>query len=59
MSRVVFMEIVCTVIGIIALVLLVAGCTTPERWLTQEEDAALKEKCGEGQCVILPTPLFQ
>lgn len=62
MSRQTFMEIVCASIMVLFLFACMAslvGCTTPERWLTQEEDAALKEKCGEGQCVILPVDLYQ
>lgn len=42
----------------IACLFTLATCANEERYLTLEEDQALREKCVSG-CVIVPTPLFQ
>lgn len=44
--------------------LITAGCSTPAdgRYLTLEEDQAVREKCEpyeqHGGCVVIPAPLF-
>lgn len=43
------------------LALLLSACATPpdDRYLTKEEDTALREKCEATGCVVVPTPLFE
>lgn len=42
------------------LAIVLAGCATQEdRFLTKEEDAHLREKCAETNCVIVPVPVWQ
>lgn len=46
--------------AIILVALILAGCAAPEeRFLTKEEDQALREKCAETNCVIVPVPVWQ
>lgn len=39
------------------LALLLAGCASP-RYLTQAEDASLRETCEKDGCTLVPTPLW-
>lgn len=48
---------------IVASAMLAMGCASPphsERWLTAEEDAALREKCEpHGGCVAVPVGVWE
>ena len=41
----------------IVLLLLLAGCATPERFLNAEEDAKMKEACADG-CTVVPNAIL-
>lgn len=45
--------------ALIALVL--AGCATPPpaRFISDEQDAEIRDKCQETGCAIIPVPLMQ
>lgn len=43
----------------IAICLLLASCATPGRYLTDEEDAALRKNCEPAGCVSVPVPIFE
>jgi len=47
---------------VLAVATFVAGCATPapvyERWLTEEEDAALRAQCEHAQCVMVPGEIW-
>ena len=44
----------------IAICLLLASCATqPERYLTADEDAALRKNCEPAGCVSVPIPIFE
>ena len=44
-------------------VIITAGCATEDRYLTLQEDQAIREKCApheqQGGCVVIPAPLFK
>lgn len=48
--------IIGAVLVLVALVLTVSGCAS-ERFLTEEQDAAMREQCKEG-CRVVPTPVW-
>lgn len=47
--------------ALLALALLLGGCATatPERYLSQEEDARMRELCAAEGCVVIPDSVFQ
>lgn len=40
------------------LLLILSGCAS-DRYLSSEEDAAMRKACEEQGCVILPVPLWE
>lgn len=48
----------CLLLIVVACLSLV-GCATEKRYLSQEEDAALREKCGTDGCSVIPKALYQ
>ena len=44
----------------ILLVLCLSACATPyKHWLSEEEDRALREKCEDRACVLVPADLWE
>lgn len=60
-----YSRIVCDLFTIGLLVALLAACASApppppdDRYLTKEQDEALREKCEPQGCVVVPAPLFQ
>lgn len=41
---------------LLALIICLPGCST--RYLTEEEDAAIRDACGDAGCAVIPKPVF-
>lgn len=42
------------------LLVLLGGCAAqPDRYLTQEQDAQMRENCEQDGCVVIPDSVFQ
>ena len=45
-------------IPVLVLVAVLGGCASQERWMSLEEDQAMKAECQEKGCVIVPNPIW-
>ena len=46
-------------LALLLLLALLVGCAQPERYLTQEQDAQMRENCESEGCVVVPEAVFQ
>jgi hypothetical protein len=44
---------------VLLLLILMTGCAQPERYLTAEQDAQMRQNCEQDGCVVIPETVFQ